>query len=183
MSKQLKTYLSNEISTRLDGIEGGVLINALALNSEQTYAFRKAMQARKLRYRVLRNNLACRVFAERGYRVKDLEKVFTGPIGIVFGEGEGAAKASSQAVFDWKREVKDKKVEWKGALLDGAVLNSKDAENLRTAMGKAEARAMLAGALQAPISKFAATLQEMYARFAYAVHALEKKRSEDAPSA
>ncbi len=49
-------------------------------------------------------------------------------------------------------------------------------EAMRNAPGKREVRAQLAGALQAPIVKLAATFKEMYARFAYAIHALEEKQ-------
>lgn len=176
MSKQLKTLMRVAFEAKFDGIEGGVLINAQALNSEQTYAFRKAMHARKLKYTVLRNAVAAHAFVGQGYKKGELDKVLKGPVGIVYSAEEGAATLAARSVFEWKRETRDKLVEWKGAFVDGTVVGAKDAEALRNAPGKRELRAMLAGALEAPIVKLAATLKEMYARFAYAVHALEEKR-------
>lgn len=176
MSKQLKTLMREAFEAKFEGVEGGVLINAQGLNSEQTYAFRKAMHARKLKYTVLRNAIAARALMGKGYKAAELDKVLKGPVGVVYSTDEGAATLAAKSVFDWKKETRDKVVEWKGAFVDGQVLNAKDAEALRNAPGKREVRAMLAGALQAPIQKYAATLQEIYARFAYAVHALEEKR-------
>jgi large subunit ribosomal protein L10 len=177
MSKQLKTLMREALETKFEGVEGGVLINATALDSEKTYAFRKALHARKLKYTVVRNSIAARAFMGKGYKQNDLEKVLKGPVGIVYSKDEGGAVVAAKSVFEWKKDTRDKLVEWKGAFVDGQVLGPKDAEALRNAPGKREVRAMLAGALQAPISKLAATLQEMYARFAYAIHALEEKQS------
>ena len=176
MSKQLKTLMREALEAKFVDVEGGVLINANGLNSEQTYAFRKAMHARKLRFTVVRNAIAARAFMGKGYKEAELDRVLKGPVGLVYSGDEGGAVIAAKSVFEWKKETRDKLIEWKGALVDGQVLGPKDAEALRNAPGKREVRAMLAGALQAPIVKFAATLKEMYARFAYAIHALEEKK-------
>ncbi|MCW8139172.1 MAG: 50S ribosomal protein L10 [Planctomycetota bacterium] len=176
MSKQLKTLIREALEVKFEGVEGGVLINTQALNSEQTYAFRKALHARKLKYTVLRNAIAARTFVDKGYKQGELDKVLKGPVGLVYSRDEGGAILAAKTVFEWKKDTRDKVVEWKGAFVDGQVLNAKDAEALRNAPGKQEVRAMLAGALQAPIVKLAATFKEMYARFAYAINALEEKR-------
>jgi ribosomal protein L10 len=176
MSKELKTMMREALDAKFEGVDGGILINANGLNSEKTYAFRKAMHAKKLKYTVVKNAIAARAFMGKGYSQKALDGVLKGPVGILYSKDEGSATLSAKALFDWKRDNKDKIIEWKGAFVDGAVVGGKDAEALRNAPGKREARAMLAGALQAPIVKLAATLKEMYARFAYAIHALEEKR-------
>lgn len=176
MSKELKTMMREALDAKFEGVEGGILLNANGLNSEKTYAFRKAMHAQKLKYTVVKNAIAARAFMGKGYKQGDLDKVLKGPVGILYAKGEGAATLSAKALFEWKKSQKDKLVEWKGAFVDGVVVGAKDAEALRNAPGKRELRAMLAGALQAPISKLAGTLQEIYARFAYAIHALEEKR-------
>lgn len=176
MSKQLKTLLREALETKFEGVDGGVIINANLLDSEKTYAFRKALHARKMKYTVLRNAIAARALVGRGYKATDLEKVLKGPCGLVYSAEEGGPVNAAKAVFEWKRETRDKLIEWKGGLVDGQVLGPKDAEALRNAPGKREVRAMLAGALQAPIVKLAATFKEMYARFAYAIHALEEKQ-------
>jgi len=181
MSKQLKTMMREQLEARFEGVDGGVLINTQGLNSEKTYAFRKAMHARKLQYAVVKNAVAAHAFAEKGYKLTDLQKVFKGPVGFLYSTEEGSATISAKGLAEWKRDAKDKIVEWKGGLIDGQVIvGAKDAEALKSAPGKQEARAMLAGALQAPIVKLAATLKELYARFAYAIHALEEKKGKPA---
>lgn len=183
MSKQLKELMRDELTQRFAGVDGGVFVSTQGLNSEQTYAFRKALQAGKLKYTVLRNALARQAFMAYGYKGAELEKVLTGPIGVVYTREAGSAMAGARAIDTWKRESRDKIVQWKGAFLDGTVLGPKDAEQLKNAPTKRDAQAMLAGALQAPISKFAGTLQECYAKLAYGVDALRKKREEGGEAA
>jgi large subunit ribosomal protein L10 len=179
MSKQLKHMMRAELETTFQKVDGGLLLNTQALDSEGQFAFRKAMHQRKLSYTVVKNSIAAQAFKGKGYKIDELNKVFTGPIGILYSEETASAVVSAKALTawpEWKKIVKDKKIEIKGALLDGAVLNQKQAEQLKSAKGKKELQAELAGVLQAPIQKFAATLQEIYARLAYAVEAVKNKK-------
>jgi len=176
MSKQLKTYLREALETRFDDIDGGVLINAQMLNSEATYNFRKAMHLRKLKYTVLRGAIAAHAFKAKGYDLKELQGVLRGPVGLLYSKEEGSAIKSAKALFEWKKEAKDKLVEWKGALLDGSVVSAKDAEKLRDAKGKRELLAEIAGTIQAPAQKLASTIKEIYQKMAYAVDAVAKKK-------
>lgn len=178
MSKELKSLMRQELEETFAKVDGGVLLNTLMLDSEKTYAFRKAMHQRKLKFTVVKNALACHAFKSKGYDLEALKKVFAGPVGILYSEDAASAVVSAKVLADWRKTTKDKAIEVKGALLDGQVLGAKDAEALKNAKGRRELQAELAGTLQAPISKFAATLNELVVRFAYAIDALAKKREE-----
>ena len=176
MSKKLKGYMRDELKARFDGVDGGVFLSTQGLNSEKTYAFRAALQAKNVKYTVLRNALAKQALAEHGY--SGLDKVLAGPVGVAYSTDENSAATSAKAVADWKAETRDKIVAWKGAFLEGEVLGPQDAENLKDAPTKDQARAMLLGLMQAPATQFLATIRETYARAAYVLQAFADKQKD-----
>lgn len=178
MSRELKNFMRAELETSFQGVDGGVLLNTLMLDSEKTYAFRKEMHKLKLEYTVVKNAIATQAFKAKGYKADDLKKVFAGPVGVLYSRDAASAIVSAKAFAEWKRKTRDKVVEIRGALLDGEVLGAKAAEGLKSAKGRKELQADLANVLQAPIQKMAATLNELVVRFAYAVDAVKKKREE-----
>lgn len=175
MSKQLKSLMRKDLKRRFEAIDGGVLIRATALNSENTYAFRKALNQKKLKYTVVRNSIAMHALSKLGYKATDLQKVFKGAVGVVYSGESGSAMASAKAVSDYKRDTRDKVIEWVGAFMDGAVMGAKDAEALKDAPTRPEALAMLCGILQAPVTKLMATIREPAARVVYVMDARKSK--------
>lgn len=178
MSKQLKTLMREDLKRRLQGVDGGVLIRTQGLDSHKTYALRKALQARQLKYTLLRNAIAEQAMSELGYKASDLAKVLKGSVGVVYGQDEGSAMAGARAVFDWKRDNKDKIVEWVGAFLDGSVLGPKEAQDLKDAPTRPQALAMLCGVIQAPVTQLMATIREPAMRLLYALDAKQRKMEE-----
>ena len=178
MSKFLKGLMRDDLKTKFEGADGGLLVDASGLNSEQTYNFRAMLHQRNLKYTVVRNALARLTFQEYGYTQEDLEKVFQGPVGVVYSTEEGSALSGAKAVAAWKKETKDKIVKWKGAFMEGSVMGPKDAEALKDAPGRSEAYAMLAGVLQAPVVQLLGTVREPHMRFLYVLNNYGDKRKE-----
>ena len=176
MSRMLKGYMRDEITSKFNGVDGGLLISTQGLNSEKTYALRSALQSRNLRYVVLRNSLARHAFVSLGYDGDALNKVLEGPCGIVYTSEEGSAALAAKAIDEWKREAKDKLVLLKGALLDGQVVDAKDAAGLKDAPTKDQARAMLLGTLQAGATKLLGTIREPLAGIVYVLNNYHEKK-------
>ena len=177
-NKMLKASIRDELTDRFRSIDGGVFINVQALNSERTYLFRKALNDRKVKFQVVRNRLARDAFVGHGYVAAELDNVLKGPVGVLYTEEENSATTAAKFLAEWKREVKDKLVEWKGAFLEGQVLGAKAAEQLKDAPSKNEARAMLLGTIQAPIVQLLRTIREPEARIIYVLNAMREKREE-----
>lgn len=175
MSKILKSLMRDELTTLFADVDGGLLISAQGLNSEKTYAFRKAMHQRNVSYTIVKNSLARAAFKARGYKTGELEKVFKGPVGILYTEEEGSATSAARAVSEWKVANKDKIIQYVGALLEGQVLGAKDAEQLKNAPTKDQARAQLLGIIQAPATQLLGTIREPHARVVYLLNALKEK--------
>jgi len=178
MSKWVKDLMRSQLADQFRGVDGGVFISTQGLNSEKTYAFRAALNAKKMRYTVLRNAMACQAFASFGYSASALAQVLKGPIGVVTCDEEGAAMAAARVVADWKLETRDKVIEWKGAFVDGEVVGAQEAEDLKNAPTKDQARAMLLGLIQAPATQLLGTVREPCARVAYLLKAFADKREE-----
>jgi large subunit ribosomal protein L10 len=183
MSRFLKALMKDQLASRFDGVDGGVVISTAGLNSELTYDFRKTLHEQKLKYTVVRNSLIKNTFEEMGYPRPALNAHFKGQCGIVWGAVEGSAMAGARAVSDWKKERKDKVVAWKGAFMEGAVMGPQEAQDLKDAPTRDQAYAMLAGILQAPITQLLATVAEPAKGMVYVMDAYKRKLEDGGGSA
>jgi len=183
MSKQLKTWMQSELSARFKGIDGGIFVSSDGLNSEATYSLRKTLHGQGVKYTVVRNAFLRKVFEAAGYSGAELKKVLKGPTGVVYTTEENSAPTAAKAFDAWKRDSKDKVLQYRGAFFDGAVLGPKDAEQLKSAPGKREARAMLLGVIQAPATKLLAQIREPHARVIYLLNNWREKREEGSGAA
>jgi large subunit ribosomal protein L10 len=178
MSKVLKSLMQRDTSARFDGVDGGVFVSAQGMDSEKTYAFRAAMHGQNIKYTVIRNAFARKTFVDAGYSAEELDKVLQGPLGVVYTTEENSATTSAKAIAAWKKASKDKVVLYKGAFMEGEVLNAKQAKELEKAPGKLEARAMLLGIIQAPVTQMLAQIREPHARVVYLLENYRKKLEE-----
>lgn len=176
MSKPLKALMKSELTKQFGDIDGGILITAQGLDSEKTYAFRVALHKRNVKYTVLRNSLARHAFMAKGYEAKELAKVLKGPVGLLYTEEEGSAANAARFLSDWKREARDKVVQWAGALVDGSVVPAEGAEALKELPTKPQALAMLLGVMQAPATQLLGTVREPYARVVYVLNKFHEKQ-------
>src|SRR5438067_6179824 len=85
MPKKLNALLKKELSTKLEKVPSGILVNYQGLPSEETYALRKELNAKKIKMTVVKNSIASISFGEAG--TKDgLDKLIKGPIAICYND-------------------------------------------------------------------------------------------------
>ena len=72
MSKVLKAMIREELKSRFAQVDGGVFISSQGLNSEKTYSFRSALQARNVKFSVIRNAFTRQAFIEHGYPQREI---------------------------------------------------------------------------------------------------------------
>lgn len=119
---------------------------------------------------VVRNKLAKLAFS--GTRFECINDALTGPLVLLFSMEEPGAAAKVLVSFLKKHEVLDVKALTLGeTLLAGAQL--KAVSSLPTRL---EALAILAGTLNAPVTKLARTCQEMIAGLARVLHAVGEQQ-------
>lgn len=119
MSKVVKDLIINEYRSRFDGISDALLIDIRALKADQNTELRKGLRAKGIKVTVVRNALATKAF--EGTPLSPLDPLLTGASAVVYG---------GETVIDVAREVVDfakklKKLELKGAILDGEVFSGK----------------------------------------------------------
>ncbi len=120
-------------------------------------------------YRVAKNTLLRR--AIDGTPNSGIESFLTGPTAIAVAYDEPSALA--KALVDFAKD--NEKLEIKGALVEGEVLDLDAIRALAALPSKDELRGMLAGTLQAPLRNLAGTL---HALLGHLRNALEQRQSQ-----
>ncbi len=119
MSKVVKDLIINEYRNRFDGVTDALLVDIRELKADQNIELRKGLRSKGIRVTVVRNALATKAF--EGTALSPLDPLLTGPSAVVYG---------GETVIDVAREVVDfakklRKMELKGAILDGEVFKGK----------------------------------------------------------
>lgn len=157
MSKKLNAMMRDELRETLDSVSSAIVVDYQGLSSEQTYALRKELRAKKINMRVMKNSLATIALTELG--VAGVETLFKGPVAFISNEDP---VATAKAVIDFRKKNKDlekkKLFEIKGALLERKVLGASDASKLATLPGKDQLRAQLLGTIIAPAQQIVSVL-------------------------
>lgn len=182
MAKQLKTLMRQELSRRFKDVAGGVVVQYRGLSSDRIYDLRAKLHAKGAKLHVVKNAIAKRSFADLGYDANKLEKLFDGPVGVVYAKDEKTgvtgAVGAAKALLGWKRDTRDKFLEVKGGFLEGSVIDAQGVKALAEMPSREQLLGMVAGAFQAPIAAFATVLNESVAKLAYAIEAVRKKKEE-----
>lgn len=177
MSRLLKGFMQRDVKARFEGIDGGIFISAQGLNAEKTYSFRAALHGQNVKYTIIRNAFARKAFIEFGFTAEAIDSVLQGPLGVVYTTEENSAVTAAKAIAAWKKSAKDRVVLYKGAFMDGEILDAKQAKGLESAPTKLEARGMLLGIIQAPVTTLLATIREPHARVVYLLEAYREKQA------
>jgi len=183
MAKQLAQFMRAEMERKFEGVDGGVIVTYSGLDSEQIYDFRKKLRGSGAKFAVVKNTTALRALATLGYDSGKLEKLFEGPVGIVYSPSDGVGGKPSAGVVGavkaldlWLKESKNKSVTVKGGLLEKSVLNAKDVKALADMPSRQQLLGMVAGAFQAPMSALAGTFKGCAQKFAGTLEALKDKK-------
>jgi len=119
MSKQVKDMLVGEYRKRLEGVESAVLVDIREVDANTNNELRRELKGKDIRVTVLRNSLAKSAFKDCDLALFD--PLLTGPSAIVYG-GESVINVAREIV-DWSKKVK--KIQLKGAILDGDLYEGK----------------------------------------------------------
>ena len=129
----------------------------------------RALGEGEVEYRVAKNSLLRR--ATEDSEMAALEAFLSGPTAVAFAFEEPSAVA--RVLVDFAKD--NEKLEIKGGVVEGELMDAAAVERLAKLPTKLELRGMLAGTLQAPMRNLAGTLQALLGQLR---NALDQRREQ-----
>lgn len=170
-----KVAVVDEVKQMLADSDGAMLTEYRGLDVRALAELRRALRDAGGEYKIYKNTLVRLAARDAGLEIDDL---LTGPTAIAFvGEkADGSASdvaAVAKALKDFAK-TNDALV-IKGGVVDDELISADDLKALAELPSRDVLLSMLAGALQAPMSKFAGLLAAVPRDFAYGLQALIEK--------
>ncbi len=177
-----KAAVVEEVRDRITSTEALVLTEYRGLDVPALAELREVLRAAGGEYKVYKNTLVRLAVHELDL---DLEELLVGPTALAFvaekPDGtKGDAAAVAKALKDFAKDNDSLVV--KGGLLDGELLSPAQIESLAKLPPREVLLAQIAGALAAPLQKFAGLLNALPQNMAYALKALLDERAAEAPA-
>lgn len=157
MPNLVNTLVSNEYRSLLEGNEGLLVATTGGLTVAESEGLRVQLDKGGARMRTVRNALARRALAERGFEFP--ADTFVGNVAVFYGSTEATIHAAK--VLTSPEVRKAGKVVLRGGVLDGSQLSASDAVLLADTPDKNTLRAQLLGVLQGPARGLASLLNAL----------------------
>ena len=180
MPNLINKSLFQEMSSLLEGRDSFLLVELQGLEAEEAHELRGKLDEQGVRMKVVKNRIAARALEELGH--DRINGEMAGMSALVFGDQEGSAITAAKAIEKQMEGVKkkgDRKVQVRGALLDGEILDRAQVQNLHAMPDKDTIRSMLIGAIQGPMRGLAAVLAAPGSSLARAMQARIDGEGED----
>lgn len=158
------------LSDKFGRSKAAFLVDFKGMTVEQVTSLRKKLVPVESEMKVVRNTLAVRALIDNP-KSAVLKDSLVGTNAVVFAFGE--APATAKALADFSKEVE--LLQLKAGVMDGAKLDANGIKALANLPTKDVLRAMFLGTLQAPMSKFVRTLNEVPSGFARVLGAQRDK--------
>ncbi|MCX5717785.1 MAG: 50S ribosomal protein L10 [Nitrospirae bacterium] len=171
MKREEKTHLIAELKDRFKKANAVVLTDYKGLTVAELFELRRLLRGAGIEYKVVKNTLARAASAKTSLSV--ISDLLKGPVGIAIGYADPAQVAKK--VIEYSK--KNNKLKVSGGVVEGRLCNAEDIKSIAALPPREILLSMLAGVFNAPLSKMAGALSATVSSFAYAVKALESKRS------
>ena len=160
-----------EIQQKLEKSKAVILADYRGLNVQEVTELRKRLREAGIEYRVIKNTMTSR--AAKAAKIEGLDEYLSGPTAIAFGYHDVVAPAKILANF-----AKDhKKLELKGGILEGRVINLDMVKSLAQLPSREALLGQVAGMLQAPLRGLVTVLSGPLRNLAYATEAVRKQKA------
>lgn len=172
MARPEKVAVVDEVYEKLTKAQSVVLVDFRGLTVQEATELRKKLRAAGVELRVAKNTLT-RLAAEKA-NLKELHVYLEGPTALAFGYEDPVSPAKILSEF-----AKDhKKLELKGGVLEGKVIDQAMVKALAELPSKEVLLGQLAGLLQAPIRNLAYVLSAPIRNMVYVLDAVRQKKGE-----
>ena len=173
LNKEEKIRVVSELQEKFAKAKGVVFTDYRGLNVEEVTELRNLLRSAELDYRVVKNTLAKR--AAEGTPVEPAKESLTGPVGVAIGYDDPVLLVKKVLEYS---EGNDK-LEITAGIVEGSFCDVKQMKAISKLPSREVQLAMLAGAMNAPATKFAGLLNSTLTQFAYALEALKNTKKEN----
>ncbi|HIE70736.1 MAG TPA: 50S ribosomal protein L10 [Planctomycetes bacterium] len=146
MPNIVNQILFDELKQDFQNMGSCVVVDVGPVNPKQDIEIRAKLREAGASYKVVRNRLAKRAFAEVGL---DMAEAITGRCGIAVAENEGAIGAA-KALRDWINATKNSPIAIKGGVIEGATFVGAAAAEIAELPDRDTINTMLVCAISGP---------------------------------
>ncbi len=171
MARPEKEAAVSEIQEKISRSQSVILADYRGLNVAEVTELRKKLREAGVEYKVAKNTLTSR--AAKAANIDGLDRFLSGPTALAFGFNDVVVPAKILADF-----AKDhKKLELKGGILEGKVIDLAAVEELANLPSQEALLCQVAGMFQAPMRGLVTVLSGPLRNAAYAVEAIRKQKA------
>ncbi|MGI6706093.1 MAG: 50S ribosomal protein L10 [Clostridia bacterium] len=169
-NREAKKLVVADIKDKLSRAKGAVLVDYRGLTVQEATELRKQFREADIEYKVLKNTLI--QLAAKELDLSEMDQFLTGPTAIAFGYNDPMVPAKILTEFI----KKTKKMEVKGGLVEGKVIDTSGVEYLSSLPSREELIAKMLGSMNAPISGFVGVLSGTLRSLLYTLNAIKEQK-------
>ena len=154
MSKFVKNLITQELSSRLEGVEDALLVNVIGMDANQSVTLRKQLRKKEIELLVVKNSLARR--AAEGTALAPAFEGVTGCIALVWGAEDFISL--TKEIVELDKDPDFEKFEARGGVMDGETLTADKVKEISKWPNRAEQLSILSGQILSPGANLSAAL-------------------------
>jgi large subunit ribosomal protein L10 len=170
LNKQEKGIVIDDLKDRFSRAKAVVFTDYKGMTVAEMSALRRQLKDSSVEFRVVKNTLAR--IASHDTDVAVAEDIFRDPVGVALGYDDPVTAVKKILEFTKTNE----KLTVKGAVVEGKLCEQNEIREIAALPSKDVLLSMLAGTLQAPLSKMARSFAATVNSLGFAVSALKNKK-------
>ena len=174
MSKYVKELEVKTLRKKLDGVEDLLVVNMVGVPSGETMEIRTDLAKKGIHLHVVKNNLAKIVLTEHG--MTSVGGMLLGPSAVAWG-GKGISDLAKE-LLEWAK--KHKKLEIKGACVNGQAVDASGVEALSKLPTREEMIGQVVARIQSPGARLASLILAAGSNLAGQIKTLSEEKKDGA---
>lgn len=147
MSKPVKNLITEQYRELFQHVDGAVVVDIRGIPANTTNAMRADLASKHIKVSVVKNSLAVRAF--QGHALAPMGDYLDGACTVVYPTDQNASAVMvARELVEWVK--KEKKIQFRGAVLDGMKFGPEEINRLSEFPTKAEAQATVVTLLLSP---------------------------------